>query len=173
MNEFCCSSTMISLFPWNEKLLVVTCTCVKTYFYHYPWEPRSKLRPHSMLSTQHFDSPRNVAWCLLRQRTAERRVKTLRHAANQEVQFVNVISWEEASNTDPQLTVHHLNPLNKRLCRRQIHPLRIYSIFDKKNDVVSTRREDSRPRESGTAGDWGWGQSVPGIRTATSTPHFV
>ena len=43
-------------------------------------------------------------------------VKTLRHAANQEV----------------QLTVHHLNPLNKRLCRRWIHPLHIYSIFDKK-----------------------------------------
>ena len=36
------------------------------------------------------------------------------HAANQEVQFVNVITGEEASNTDPQLTIHHLNPLNKR-----------------------------------------------------------
>ena len=89
-----------------------------------------------MLSTQHFDSPRNVAWCLLRQRTASKGASKqywLRHAANQEVQSVNVITGEEVSNTDPQLTVLHLNPMNKRFCRRQIDPLHIYSIYDKKN----------------------------------------
>ena len=55
--NFAVQST-ISLFPWNEKLLVVT--CVKTFFYLYPWEPCSSLRPHRMLSTQHFDSPRTL-----------------------------------------------------------------------------------------------------------------
>ena len=30
-----------------------------------------------------------------------------------------------------------------------MHPLRIYSIFDKKTRCISTRREDSRPRWSG------------------------
>ena len=98
-----------------------------------------------MLSTQHFDSPRHVAWCLLRQRTASKGASKhywLRHAANQEVQSVNVITGEEVSNTDPQLTVLHLNPINKRFCRRQIDPLHIYSIYEKKTDVFSTRRSE-------------------------------
>ena len=129
---------MSSLFPWNEKLLVVT--CIKTCCYLYPWEP------HSMLSAQHFDSPRNVAWCLLRQRPAWKGAS--KHYGKQHTKRFetgNVITGEEASNPDPQLTAHHLNPLNKRLYRHYIHPLRIYSICDeKKHCIFHSRRLATR-----------------------------
>ena len=83
-----------------------------------------------MLSAQHFDCHRDVAYietayCL------KRSVKTLWHAAHQEVKSVNVTTGEEAYNPDPQLTVHPLSPLNKCLYRLYIHPLHIYSICDK------------------------------------------
>ena len=54
--------------------------------------------------------------------------------------LMSVVTGEKASNTDPQLTVHHLYPLNKRLHKRYIHPLLIYSIFDEKQiQRISTR----------------------------------
>ena len=50
---------------------------------------------------------RNVAWCLLRQRTASKGAS--KHYGTQQTKRFNLlITGEEASNTDPQLTVHHL-----------------------------------------------------------------
>ena len=74
-----------------------------------------------------------------------KRVKKLRHAANQGVQSVNVITGEEASNTDPQLTVHHLNPLSK-VCAggESIHC--VLTPYLTKNDVFSTRRDHHASR---------------------------
>ena len=74
---------------------------------------QSACYPHSTLAAPELLVPPETAYGI------KRCVKTLRHAANQEVQtYVNVITGEEASNTDPQPTVHHLNPLNKHLYRR-------------------------------------------------------
>ena len=89
----------------------------------------------------------------------KRRVKTLWHAANQEFQSVNVITGEEASNMDPQLTVHHLNPLNNCLYRRSIYCVftpyltKIRCIFHP-SWRLATRRVGCR------AEHWGWPMSV-------------
>ena len=117
----------------------------------YPWEP------HSMLSAQHFDSPRNLAWCLLRQRAASKGAS--KHYGSQHNKRFKLLTGE-ASNSDPQLTVHHLNPLNKCLYRQYIHPLRIYSTCDKKNQCIFYPRRLASRRVGCTAENCGWPMTV-------------
>ena len=129
--NFAVQST-ISLFPWNEKLLVVT--CVKTFFYLYPWEPCSSLRPHRMLSTQHFDSPRTLPgayWDSVRHRKVSQNITGGSKPRGS--------TYRPPFESLKQTFVQAINPSIAYL----LH------IWQKKPDVFSTRREDSRPRESG------------------------
>ena len=113
-----------------------------------------------MLSAHHFDSPRNVAWCLLRQRTASKAARQHYDTANHEVQFVNVITGEEASNPDPQLP----RPPSKSLKQtfvQAIYPSIAYLLhmWRKKHCIFHSRKLATR-RVGCTAENWGWPMTV-------------
>ena len=125
---------MNSLFPWNEKLLVVT--CVKTFSIfirgsHVANFGHTACYRHSTLTAP--ETLPGAYWDSVLHRKARQNITDYGTQQTKRFNLFNVITGEEVSNTDPQLTVLHLNPINKRFCRRQIDPLHIYSIYDKKN----------------------------------------
>ena len=76
---------------------------------------------------------------------------------------LSVITGEKASNTDPQLTIHELYHLNKRLHKRYIHPLSIYSLFDKKSiNVFPSVTELAAGQVRGTMEEWANKQGFDG-----------
>ena len=72
-----------------------------------------------------------------------------------------VMTEEKSSDRYPQITIHHLCPLNKRLHKWCIHPLHIYSIFDEKSMYLSAGdyslvTELKTGWDLGSAENWGW-----------------